>query len=131
MSDGFCSLRLTRRYAASPAAVWSALTEPKSLARWLAAPRAIELCAGGRFELELPGGAIVLGRVREVEPQRLMELDWRFGDEQASVVRFELSADGDGTVLVLEHRQIEEPAGMAYIARWQGALQRLGEGVAR
>lgn len=71
------------------------------------------------------------GRVREVEPHRLLELDWRFGDERASVVRFELSADGDGTLLVLEHRLIEEPVGMAYIARWEGALERLSEGVAR
>jgi uncharacterized protein YndB with AHSA1/START domain len=129
--DGTCSLRLTRRYVAPPAEVWDALSDAGSMGRWLALPRAIELRAGGRFELELPGEKSVEGKVREIEPGRVLELDWSFDGEQPSVVRFELSEDGDGTVLVLEHRQIEEPVGMVYIARWEGVLERLGEEVAR
>jgi len=131
VSDGLCSLRLTRRYAAAPGEVWGALSDPESLARWLAVPEVIELRRGGRFELELHGGGRVEGRVREIEPGRVLELDWRFGEEKPSVVRFELSADGEGTVLVLEHSRIEEPLGMMYIARWTGAIERLGERVAR
>jgi uncharacterized protein YndB with AHSA1/START domain len=130
VSDGLCSLRLTRRYAAAPAEVWSVLTDPGSLARWLAVPRA-ELRRGGRFELELSRQGCVQARVREVEPGRVLELDWRLDGEGPSVVRFELSEEEGGTVLVLEHRLIEEPVGMAYIARWEGALERLDEGVAR
>jgi uncharacterized protein YndB with AHSA1/START domain len=131
VSDGLCSLRFTRRYAAAPAEVWSVLTDPGSLTRWLAVPRAIELRRGGRFELEFPRRGCVQGRVREVEPGRMLELDWRFDGEEPSVVRFELSEEDGGTILVLEHRLIEEPVGMAYIARWEGTLERLGEEVAR
>jgi uncharacterized protein YndB with AHSA1/START domain len=131
MSTGLCSLRLTRRYAAAPDEVWGALNNPESLARWLAAPRVIELRSGGRFELELPDGGCVEARVREIEPGRVLELDWRYGGENPSVVRFELSEDGEETVLVLEHSRIEEPLGMVYIARWTGAVERLGERVAR
>jgi uncharacterized protein YndB with AHSA1/START domain len=131
MVDGTCSLRLTRRYAASPAEVWDALSDVGSVGRWLALPRAIELRAGGRFEIELPGEKRMEGRVREVEAERVLELDWSFDGEQPSVVRFELSEDGDETVLVLDHRQIEEPIGMVYIARWEGALERLDAEVAR
>jgi hypothetical protein len=40
-------------------------------------------------------------------------------------VRFELAGDGAGTLLVLDHRLIDEPAGMAYMARWTRALDRL------
>ncbi len=131
MSDGLCSLRLTRRYAAAPEEVWAALSDPESLARWLAVPHMIELCRGGRFELELAGGGRVEGRVREIEPGRVLELDWRYGNEEHSIVRFELSEDGQETVLVLEHSRIEEPLGMVYIARWTAAAERLGERVAQ
>lgn len=131
MSDGLCSLRLTRRYAAAPEEVWGALSDPESLARWLAVPRMIELRRGGRFELESVGGGRVEGRVREIEPGRVLELDWRYGDEEPSIVRFELSEDGEETVLVLEHSRIEEPLGMVYIARWTGAVERLGARIAR
>ena len=91
MSEGQCSVRLTRRYAATPAEVWSALTEPVSLARWLGEADWAE--AGGSF--------------RKVEPERVLELDWRPDGEDVSLVRFELSRDGDTTVLVLDHRLIE------------------------
>lgn len=121
MDPGHCELRLTRRYDATPAEVWAALTEPDSLERWLAATVAIELAPGGAFELTIGVDA----RVRALEPERLLELDWRFADEDPSVVRFELAADGDGTVLVLDHRRIEERFGMAYASRWTSALTRL------
>lgn len=125
MTPRHCSVRLTRRYDASPAEVWGALTEPESIARWLARPRAFELAAGGAFELELPDRNVISGGVREVEPGRVLELDWRYADEDASVVRFELAEDGDGTVLVLDHRQIDEVVGMAYMTRWSGLFTRL------
>ncbi|MGO9247223.1 MAG: SRPBCC domain-containing protein [Solirubrobacteraceae bacterium] len=131
MSDGLCSLRLTRRYAATPEEVWNALSDPESLSRWLAVPHMIELRRGGRFELESVGGGRVEARVREIEPGQVLELDWRYGGEEPSIVRFELSEDGEETVLVLEHSRIDESLGMAYIARWTGAVERLGERIAR
>jgi uncharacterized protein YndB with AHSA1/START domain len=129
VSDGLCSLCLTRRYAASPGEVWNALSHPESLARWLAVPCAVELRRGGRFELEFPGGGRVEGRVREIEPGRVLELDWRYGDEEPSIVRFEILTDGEETVLVLEHSRIEEPLGMEYIARWTAVLERFDGGL--
>jgi uncharacterized protein YndB with AHSA1/START domain len=119
-------VRLTRRYDAAPAEVWDALTDPASLGRWLARAVDVQLVAGGAFLLALPGdGGLIQARVRELEAQRVLELDWGHADEERSVVRFELAADGDGTVLVLDHHRIEEPVGMAYITRWSRALQRL------
>ena len=120
-----CEVRITRRYQADPAEVWAALTEPTSLSRWLGRAGKIELSPGGAFELELGSSALDV-RVRHVEPGRVLELDWRFGNEQPSVLRFELSEDGAGTVLVLDHRQIEEPVGMAYMERWTASFRRLG-----
>jgi uncharacterized protein YndB with AHSA1/START domain len=126
MSRGHCEVRLTRRYDAAPAEVWDALTDPASLGRWLARAVDVQLVAGGAFVLALPGdGGLVEARVRELETQRVLELDWSHADEERSVVRFELAADGAGTVLVLDHRRIDEPVGMAYITRWSRALEHL------
>jgi len=126
MSRGHCEVRITRRYDAAPAEVWDALTDPASLGRWLAQAVDVQLVTGGAFVLALPGeGGLIEGRVRELAAPRVLELDWRHADEDRSVVRFELAPDGDGTVLVLDHRRIDEPVGMAYITRWSRALERL------
>lgn len=118
---GFCEVRFTRSYPAPPAEVWAALTEPESIARWLAPTIEIDLCPGGAYELRgLPA------RVRSVEPERLLELDWEPAGEDPSVVRFELTPHEDGTQLVLDHRRINAVTGMAYIQRWSAPLERLG-----
>jgi uncharacterized protein YndB with AHSA1/START domain len=116
----YCAVRLTRTYPAAPAVVWAVLTEPESLGRWLARAGEIELAPGGSFEV-----GRVEARVREVDPERMLELDWSQPGEEASIVRFELVPDGGGTRLVLDHSRVHEPVGMSYIARWTGTLARL------
>jgi uncharacterized protein YndB with AHSA1/START domain len=118
------ALRLTRRYDATPAEVWAALTEPQSLARWLAPAGRLDLEPGGTVELRF-NPTCVDARVREIEPGRVLELDWPYPGEQPSVVRFELAAEGDGTVLVLHHRELEGRLGEAYGAGWTRHLERL------
>jgi uncharacterized protein YndB with AHSA1/START domain len=120
-----CELRLTRRFKASRGEVWAALTEPQSLKRWLADVIELELTPGGNVALELPGDGRIAASVREVEPPLVLELAWSFAGEEPSIVRFELTQDGDDTVLVLDHRLIDERFGMAYSSRWTSALQRL------
>ena len=97
-----CSLRLTRRYAEAPAEVWRALTEPESLERWLR-----------------PGFPVPQ---REIEHERVLELDWRPPGEEPSVVRIELTVAGSGTKLVLDHARIEAVHGMQAMRFWFAAL---------
>jgi uncharacterized protein YndB with AHSA1/START domain len=97
-----CSVRFTRRYAAVPAEVWRALTEPESLERWLR-----------------PGFPVPQ---REVEHERLLELDWKPPGEEPSVVRIELAPSGTGTKLVLDHERIQAVQGMAAMRFWFAAL---------
>jgi uncharacterized protein YndB with AHSA1/START domain len=123
VASGRCSVRLTRRYAASPEEVWAALTEPDSLRRWLDPSCELSLAAGGGFGL-----GPIAGRVRTLEPQRLLELDWDTNGDP-SVVRFELSTDGTETILVLDHDRIDESVGMTYMRRWTTALDRFGKEV--
>jgi uncharacterized protein YndB with AHSA1/START domain len=103
-----CALRLTRRYDASPQEVWAALTDAASVEAWLA-----------------PAAATWLRGLREVEPGRVLELDWRHGDEEPSAIRVELIPTEGGTTLVLDHRRIAAPIGMRYIGRWTRALDRV------
>jgi len=125
MTAEHCELRLTRRFTASPGEVWAALTDPHSLKRWLAGVIELELTPGGGFELALPDDKRITGSVRKVEPQLVLELAWSLAGEDPSIVRFELTEDGDDTVLVLDHRLIDERFGMAYISRWSAAVERL------
>ena len=101
MPDGRCALRITRRYDAPPAEVWTALAD---LDRWLAPPHGVT--------------------VRQSEPERRLELDWRPDGEPPSEVVVELRAEGAGTVVVVEHSQIEATRGMGYLAAWSRALDR-------
>jgi uncharacterized protein YndB with AHSA1/START domain len=106
--DGTCALRLTRYYAAAPDAVWAALAEPASRARWLG-----------------PIAGTLDACVRAAEPARFLELDWSPPGEPPSVVRFELRADGEGTKLVLDHRRIDARLGMRAMRLWESHLARL------
>ena len=71
------------------------------------------------------------GRVRAVEPFRLLELDWVESDGPPSILRFELSSDDGGTMLVLDHRRIDDRIGMRYMTRWGNHLKRLDRMVER
>jgi Activator of Hsp90 ATPase homolog 1-like protein len=104
VSEERCAARFTRRYDAALAEVWRAVTEPESLARWLAPPHGVT--------------------VVHSEPERVLELDWSPPGEPPSVVRIELRPDGENTILVLEHSRIEATLGMRYMRDWSRALER-------
>jgi uncharacterized protein YndB with AHSA1/START domain len=122
---GTCEVRLTRYYRAAPDEVWAALTTPESIARWLAQPAEIELRPGGAFRLQLSQLETMDGLVRAADPPRLLELDWTRGGEEPSVLRFDLRPDGQGTVLVLDHRLIDATIGMRYMSVWERRLRNL------
>jgi uncharacterized protein YndB with AHSA1/START domain len=105
MKEDRCEARFTRRFDAPVANVWQALTDPASVARWLAPPAGVT--------------------VAQSEPERLLELDWRPPGEPPSVVRIELHPDGDRTLLVVDHARIEAMLGMRYVRDWTHALERL------
>jgi uncharacterized protein YndB with AHSA1/START domain len=102
--EGRCELRITRRYDASVEEVWRALTDPDSVARWLAPPPGVQ--------------------PRTTEGEHVLELEWQPPGEEPSVVRFEVRSEGGRTVLVLDHRQLAATRGMRYMAAWSRVLER-------
>jgi uncharacterized protein YndB with AHSA1/START domain len=124
--EATCEVRFTRYYDAAPDEVWAALTEPESLARWLAPPDELDLSPGASFALRL-AEATLTAHVRAVEPGRLLELDWQDFADAPSIVRFELTPSRDGTVLVLDHRRVNARVGMRYMRIWERHLGLLDE----
>jgi uncharacterized protein YndB with AHSA1/START domain len=121
-------VRFERRYDATPEELWSALTEPERLGRWLANVAELELRVGGRFHLlwnESDGTQKTDGTVLALEPGRLLELNWTYPGEPDSTARFELRPDGDGTILVLDHRGLPPAAIAGYGAGWHSHLDSL------
>jgi uncharacterized protein YndB with AHSA1/START domain len=125
------AVHFERRYDAAPEAVWDALVEPEQLRGWLAEAR-VEPRVGGRVELEFgdsPGERTV-GTIRVFDPPRVLEYDWSYEGEPDSVVRFELRPEGEGTTLVLHHRQLSTEAAPGYGAGWHAHLDLLAEQIA-
>ncbi|HEY3843836.1 MAG TPA: SRPBCC family protein [Acidimicrobiales bacterium] len=115
-------LRMERRLHHPAATVWSALTEEEQLAAWF--PTTIEgdrkagapLTFGFR-EVEMPD---MEGRMLTFDPPTVMELNWG-GD----IVRFELTADGDGSILTLIVTFAELGKAARDAAGWHVCLQQL------
>ncbi|MUM19041.1 SRPBCC family protein [Mycobacterium sp. CBMA271] len=100
--------------------VWSAIADPEQRRAWIG-ETTLETHTGGHFEMVPSGPPLppeakrVTGRVLVWEPPHVLEHEWKQaildeplaqrGSEPAhSVVRYELSADGDGTLLRFTHR---------------------------
>lgn len=119
------AVRLERHLADPPSIVWQAITDRDQLRAWFPCDVIVE---GGRWEVgaaitfPFPADVIdmtLVGEVLTVDEPTSLAFTW--GDE---TLRFELSADGGGTRLVL----IDElPAGIAArnAAGWDECLDRL------
>ena len=133
-------LRLERRFAAPPEAVFDAWTDPEVLRRWWAASPAwraaaadVDLRVGGGYRLAMEdpeSGAVhaVRGRYHEVRrPDRLVySWRWEDGDGHESVVAVDFVADGDHTTVILEHSGLpsQESVGR-HRQGWEGCLDSL------
>jgi activator of HSP90 ATPase len=105
--------------AASPEAIYAALTQAAEFGAMTGAPSRIDPAPGGEFELF--GGAIT-GRNIECVPGARLVQAWRASawDEGVySVVRFELTAEGDATRVVLDHAGYPDGMGEHLDAGWQ------------
>lgn len=117
-------LRFERHYPRPIETVWAALTDPARLSDWVGTAR-VEPHLGGRYELFIDRPRPMTGRILTWEPPRLLEFSWDTGDAPESVVRCELSPDGDGTRLIFMHKGI----GFIWIGLvlpgWHTLLERL------
>lgn len=98
-------VRIEDRLAAPVHDVWSALTDPDRLARWLGRVEG-DLRLGGEFRAHFhASGWEGTGRVEACEPQQRLLVLIRDEDRPEAIpIEVTLSPDGDGTVVVWEER---------------------------
>jgi activator of HSP90 ATPase len=105
-------------FAASPADIFAALTQPAEFAAMTGAPAQIDPAPGGEFSLF--GGAIC-GRNIECVPGIRLVQAWRasnWEDGVYSVVRFELVPQAGQTKVVLDHAGFPDGTGQHLDAGW-------------
>lgn len=119
------AVRLERRLADPPPVVWKALTERDQLRSWF--PSDVEVNGGSwrvgasitfRFPPEVIDMTLT-GEVLTVDEPRLLVFTW--GEE---TLRFELIAEGSGTLLVLVD-ELPASAAARNAAGWEACLDRL------
>lgn len=119
-ADGKGVVRMEDRFATDIDDLWSALTQPPRLARWLGEVDG-DLRLGGAFTAHFfASGWVGTGRVEACEPGRRLLV--RTEDSEAReehTIEATLTADGDQTILVIEERgmPVEHVAGTAPASR--------------
>jgi uncharacterized protein YndB with AHSA1/START domain len=103
-ADGTGIVRMEDRFDTGIDDLWSALTDPGRLARWIGEFEG-DLRLGGEFRARYFDGWEGTGRIEACEPPRHLLVLTRH-DRQADegTVEATLTADGDQTILVLEER---------------------------
>jgi uncharacterized protein YndB with AHSA1/START domain len=114
------SLTFTRRLPHPQARVWRAVTEPEHLAAWFPQKIVGERRKGARLRFESSMGDPFKGEMLAYEPPTVLELTWG-GD----VLRIELRAEGDETVLTLTDTFADLGKAARDGAGWHECLDRL------
>lgn len=126
------TLVFRRRLTHPPEAVWRALTDPGELVGWYMTKAVIEGRVGGRVDLIAgPSRLHVTGRILAWDPPRLLEHEWKVAPRpelptgEDAVIRWELRRDGEGTVLQLQHRNLNRQTALGFAPGTHAFLDRL------
>ena len=139
-ADGKGVVRMEDRYETDINDLWSALTEPRRLARWYGQVDG-DLRPGGEFRLHVEAaGMDCAGRVQACEPPRRLLVTTRETDESYQggqgvppfdeVIEATLTTDGDQTILVIEVRGMPLDKIAFYGAGWQEHAESLAAHIA-
>lgn len=119
------TVRLERAFPISVDQLWAYLTTPAGLRRWIAEGHINPDRARLQF---LDTDSLIDGAVTAWKPPSLVEFEWDGGFTQphGSKVRFELTADGIGSRLVLTHSRADAEPAPDFAAGWHRHLDTLG-----
>ncbi len=124
VQDGKAVVRIEDRFDTGVDDVWSALTDPGRLARWVAEVDG-DLRLGGEFSARFTSGWAGRGRVEVCEPPRRLSVILSPGEADQTVIEAELTADGGRTLLVVEERGLPLDEADAHGAGWQAHVEDL------
>ncbi len=131
-------IEVRRRFAATPAHVFDAWTQPDVLLEWWSASPShrpgiaeVDLRVGGRYRLSMIDGdgveTIVSGEYVEVRRPQRLAFTWSWdGGETASLVEIDFEEDGDATLVTLRHSGLVTPESIERHERgWNGCFDSL------
>src|SRR5215469_4598485 len=102
--DGTGVVRIEDRFDTDVDDLWSALTDPRRLARWIGEVEG-DLRLGGEFHFHFfASGSEGTGRVEACEPPRRLLLTMALGQPDEDVIEATLTADNGQAILVWEER---------------------------
>jgi uncharacterized protein YndB with AHSA1/START domain len=122
--DGGWQVRFERRLPHSPEQVWASLVDVDQQDRWVPGVR-IHARVGGPVVFDFGDEGRAEGEVLVAEPPRVLEHTWLWPDELPSTVRWEITPDGDGSLLVLLHRPVRPEPAVDYCTGWHVMLDAL------
>jgi uncharacterized protein YndB with AHSA1/START domain len=130
-ADGRGIVRMEDRFDTDIDDLWSALTEPRRLARWIGDVEG-DLRLGGEFRARFfASGWEGTGRVEACDPPRqLLVLTEQPGQSGDHVIEVTLTPDGDQTILVWEERGLPLDHLAAYGAGIQVHVEDLSAHIA-
>jgi uncharacterized protein YndB with AHSA1/START domain len=111
-------------------AVWAALTEPVERKAWFG-ETIIDARAGGTIEMmpdeppAAPDAKRLTGRILVWDPPHVLEHEWHQRIVEDSVVRYELTEDGDGTLLTFTHTGLSPANARGFLPGTHAFLDRL------
>lgn len=121
---GTGAVRMEDSYDTDIDDLWSALTVPQRLARWIGDVEG-DLRLGGEFRARFTSSWEGLGRVDVCEPPRRLLVTMEPGTQDETVIEAELVADGEQTHLVIEERGLPVDALPGHGAGWQAHVEDL------
>ncbi len=123
--DGTGIVRMEDRFDTAIDDLWSAVSDPQRLARWIAEVKG-DLQLGGNFRASFTSGWEGPGRVDVCEPPRRLHVTMSPGQPDETVIVAELDSDGTQTTLLVEERGLPLDGVAAYGAGWQAHIEDLG-----
>jgi uncharacterized protein YndB with AHSA1/START domain len=99
---------MERRIAATPAEVFTYLTDAAKYTRWKGTEAELEPRPGGLYRVRMGPDAVALGEYVELDPPTKVVFTWGWeGSDEvppgSTTVEITLTQDGDGTILHLRH----------------------------
>jgi uncharacterized protein YndB with AHSA1/START domain len=117
--------------AAPPETVFPYFTDPDRMTRWMGSEAELDARPGGVFNVTVGGAHVALGEYVEVDPPSRVVFTWGWEDPESvvqpgtSTIEITLTAEGDGTKVVLVHRDLPESATSPHGHGWDHYLARL------
>lgn len=120
---------MNERIRATPEQVFDFLVDPDKLIRWMGTAAKIDPRPGGEFWLNVTGNDVARGTYLTVDRPHRVVFSWGWdGNEEvppgSSTVSFELTADGDETVVELVHSGLPGGQNDKHLVGWTYFIDR-------